>query len=770
MTTEAHGVVPNARIVLIEPEASARERLVRVLTEQHWIVDAVPGNQALAAIAEHRPDLVLIDVRTRDPDDFDLLRALRGDPETTELPVLLLSWRGDTRIRPCALAGGANGHVIEPFSAHELVARIQAQLVTAQLRGLDQQHREHLTSLLRNAPIPIAVMHGPDHVFELANDAYRKLVGGQPVLGRKARDAFPQLEGEPVSAILDRCVATREPYVGTEVPARFGRGQDGFLTFVIQPLPDTKSNVANIMVVVHDVTDQVLARRSVKAHAERLQLVLEASQLGDWDLDLVTRKARGSARHDAIYGYPQPVDWTYAKFLSHVAPEQRAEIDARLRAAIDSRSEWVFECRITRADGVTAWIESRGRFQLDEQGCPFRLLGTVADITSRKQTEEALARGRREVETALEQAKSANRAKDEFLAILGHELRNPLAPILTALHVMQLRGDVAAEKERAVIERQVNHLVRLVDDLLDVSRVTQGKVELKKARLELAEVVDKAIEMVSPLLEQREHAFETVVARTGLVVDADPTRLAQVFANLLTNAAKYTLPHGSITLVAGREGDDIVVRVRDTGIGITPEMLPRVFDLFAQETQALDRSRGGLGLGLTIVRNLVTLHGGTVSVHSDGEGRGTEFMVRLPAAEPAAAIAQRRATVEHEPTRSGKRVLIVDDNSDAAELLSDVLASFGCTTRVAHDGPDALRIAEEFHPEVALLDIGLPVMDGYELARRLREMPAARDAKLIAVTGYGQAKDRERSAEAGFAVHLVKPVRMAEVEAAIRRS
>ncbi len=370
-------------------------------------------------------------------------------------------------------------------------------------------------------------------------------------------------------------------------------------------------------------------------------------------------------------------------------------------------------------------------------------------------------------------AESANRAKDEFLAMLGHELRNPLSPILTALQLMKLRGAAGSERERTVIERQVNHLTRLVDDLLDVSRIARGRVELKREIVEIAEVVAKAIEMASPLLEQRTHSLFVDVPRPGLQVDGDPTRLSQVVSNLLTNAAKYTPPNGEITIHAELLGDEVVLSVRDTGIGIAADVLPTIFDLFVQERQALDRSQGGLGIGLTIVRSLIERHGGSVSARSNGPGKGSEFVVRLPAAGREHGIPERRpasARIEAQlPASGAARILVVDDNEDGAEMLAAALVGKGYDARVAYDAPTALRVAAEFTPDVAFLDIGLPVMDGYELAAHLRQIPGLEALHLIALTGYGQDSDRRRTQEAGFHHHLVKPVDINDVEAALAR-
>lgn len=355
-------------------------------------------------------------------------------------------------------------------------------------------------------------------------------------------------------------------------------------------------------------------------------------------------------------------------------------------------------------------------------------------------------------------AQEASRAKDEFLAMLGHELRNPLAPIFTALELMRIRGETASSREREVIERQAKHLGVLVEDLLDISRITSGKVELKRSRTEIGPIISKAIETASPLFDTRRHDVRVSIG-TGLILNADPARLTQVFANLLTNAAKYTDPGGRISVSAQREGDQIAVSITDNGRGMEAEMLPRVFDLFVQERQAIDRSHGGLGIGLAIVKNLVTMHSGTVEAHSPGLGHGSAFVVRLPAAPETTDEATPKRKRDLVPAQDrAARVLIVDDNEDAAALLADILGEIGYECTVAYDGPRALEIAKHATFDSVLLDIGLPAMDGYEVARHLREMPGGGTVKLVAITGYGQYDDKQRSLEAGFDHHLVKPV------------
>jgi signal transduction histidine kinase/ActR/RegA family two-component response regulator len=382
-------------------------------------------------------------------------------------------------------------------------------------------------------------------------------------------------------------------------------------------------------------------------------------------------------------------------------------------------------------------------------------------------TDKVMAR--RAIEEARAKAEEANRAKDEFLAMLGHELRNPLAPILTALELMQLRAPDSCERERTVIGRQVKHVVRLVDDLLDVSRITRGTIELEREEVDVADSIGKAIEMASPLLEERRHELVTSYTR-GLYVSADPVRLAQVVANLLTNAAKYTERGGKIAIAATREGENIAIRVKDSGVGIAPDVLPHVFDTFYQSRQSIDRAQGGLGLGLAIVRMLVDLHGGQVSATSDGLGTGSEFAVTMPAlvaatrSRPALGTPIKGAYPLHT-----EGVLIVDDNADALALLADALETRGFLIHRAHDAPSALVIAQRVLPKVALLDIGLPVMDGYELGRRLRELPGLAEIRLVAVTGYGTAADVEKSRVAGFLAHLVKPITLDAVQVTIEQ-
>jgi PAS domain S-box-containing protein len=380
----------------------------------------------------------------------------------------------------------------------------------------------------------------------------------------------------------------------------------------------------------------------------------------------------------------------------------------------------------------------------------------IRDITAHQQLEDELRQGKRVLE-------QADRHKDEFLALLAHELRNPLAPIPNAIQVLQdfSPADVDLKWARDVIERQVQHLTRLVDDLLDVSRISRGKINLKKEGIQLAHVVADAVEIARPHIEARKHQLTVSQLPEPVWLDADSTRLAQVVSNLLNNAAKYTEKGGHIWLTVAREGAEAVLRVRDTGVGIAPEMLPHVFELFTQADRSLDRSQGGLGIGLTLVRQLVQMHGGQVLASSDGQGVGSEFVVRLPILsqmrEGGGARAKPAPAYAAPPCR---RILMADDNEDFAELTGRLLErKGGHKVKVVYDGPAALAAARTFRPEVAFLDIGLPGINGYELAQQLRNEPGLEEVLLVALTGYGQEGDRRRAREAGFDEHLTKPTR-----------
>jgi PAS domain S-box-containing protein len=384
--------------------------------------------------------------------------------------------------------------------------------------------------------------------------------------------------------------------------------------------------------------------------------------------------------------------------------------------------------------------------------------GVVTDLTEHKHNVQL-----RIAQAALRESEAryrqADKQKDEFLAILAHELRNPLAPATNALHILQMKAPPIPEVEwaRELIATQIQRMTRLIDDLMDVSRITSNKLTLRLERVELAKIVDEAVSAIRPFVEESGHQLSVTLPREPVFLKADLVRMAQVLSNLLNNAAKYTNPGGIISLKAERQGGEVVISVRDTGIGIPADMLPRIFDMFMQVDRTLTRTHGGLGIGLTLVKRLVDMHGGSVEARSAGKDQGSEFVIRVPVPVDSVDRERRTTQADNSMPRSHRRILIVDDNELSANSLSILLGMAGNETRTAYDGSEALGAAEAFRPHVVLLDLGLPMMDGYETCARIRQQPWGKDILVVALTGWGQAEDRRRSTEAGFDRHIVKP-------------
>ena len=510
------------------------------------------------------------------------------------------------------------------------------------------------------------------------------------------------------------------------------------------------------------------ARERAQLSERRLVLALNAARMGVWDWDITSGEVRWSGELEPLHGLPRGgFAGTYEAFRAMIHPDDRERVESAIRSSVEARLPYEEEFRIVGADGVARWTDARGQVVEDARGEPIRMVGVGIDVSRRKRLEEELRQ-----QTA--QMREADRRKDEFLAMLSHELRNPLAPILHAVDLLGHDDARLAAKARDIIGRQSEHLTRLVDDLLDVSRITRGTVRLDCRPVAVKDVVDTAVDTWRHLISKRRQQLAVELPDEPLFVDADPTRMAQVVANLLHNAAKFTPEGGRITLTAAEEEGRVALSVRDDGAGIAPEYLERIFELFAQGPPSLDRPLGGLGLGLTLARRLAELHGGTLGAMSGGVGAGSEFVVRLPKAARAGvegALGERKAADPRAARASdaGRRVLVVDDNADAREALRLLLEDEGHDVRIAGDGPSALESAARFPPEVVLLDIGLPGMDGYEVARALRSVPGSEHALIVAVSGYGQAEDRERSRIAGFDLHLLKPVAPERLLEIVRR-
>ncbi len=499
------------------------------------------------------------------------------------------------------------------------------------------------------------------------------------------------------------------------------------------------------------------AREALLAAADTLRFTHESARLGDWELDLATGVTRTSLRHDECFGYTTPFEqWQYADFMAHLHGDDRARVDAEFQAAVTHHSVWQTECRVIWPDGQVHWVAIFGSVHLAD-GVADKIAGIISDITARKHAEE---------EMRLEA-----RRKDEFLAMLAHELRNPLAPIAAAAGILALgRSDAdQVKKTSAVITRQVNHISSLINDLLDVSRVTRGLVALDSIPVDVKAAVADAIEQVRPLVEARHHRLEVHLAAASALVAGDKKRLVQVLSNLLNNAAKYTPEHGRIVLSMAVHAHEVVLCVEDNGIGMTDEVLGSVFGLFTQAERTADRSQGGLGIGLALVKSLVELHQGTVAVASAGLGHGSKFSIHLPRLE-SQALPPAAAAPDAVAALAPRRILVVDDNVDAAQLLAMFLEANGFDVAVEHDAVRALALAEATAPDVCLLDIGLPGMDGNELARRLRQLPRMAGATLVAITGYGRQQDRETAFDAGFDHHFVKPVAFDDLLAVLAQS
>jgi PAS domain S-box-containing protein len=507
------------------------------------------------------------------------------------------------------------------------------------------------------------------------------------------------------------------------------------------------------------ITERDLSRRrrardfqTLQRSEERLRLALAAGRMGVWDWNILTNEVRWSDNLEDVHGLaPGSFAGTFEAFQALIHPDDRERVRHAIDEAVRTGTGYETEFRNLRADGRVGWISAIGRVFADASGHAVRMVGVGVDVTERQRLAG-------ELEARARDLASADRRKDEFLAMLAHELRNPLAPLSAALRLLR---DPGADRNRvlAIADRQTQQLARLVDDLLDVSRITQGKIALRLEPVWLADVVARAIESAKPAIDARGQVFRVDLPPEPVRLDADPARLAQVIANLLDNAAKYTPDGGFVGLSAERDGDDVVLHVRDTGAGLAPELLPNVFDLFVQGDRSLDRPHGGLGIGLTIVRRLVELHGGRVEARSAGAGQGSDFVVRLPAMHVASEAPAASGDVDAPaaPTITGLKVLVVEDNRDAAEVLATVVGMWGHEVRTAFDAPAALHMLDGWKPDVILSDLGLPRMDGYELARRLRQPTARCGAVLIALSGYGRDEDKRAARDAGFDHHMVKP-------------
>lgn len=515
---------------------------------------------------------------------------------------------------------------------------------------------------------------------------------------------------------------------------------------VVSRRPDGRAH--RLVSIMADVTERRAAEEQLRIERQRVAQALDAGLMGAFDFDVKNDVLWWSPRTYEIFGVtPEAFTPTRESVGARIHPEDRAFFLRERAEAIARRRALQLEFRIVHPDGREVWIAHRGQTAWDPSGNPARHYGVVMDVTERRLAEQQL--------------READRQKDDFVATLAHELRNPLAPIRNAVNLMRRlkMDDPQTVWCREVIDRQVGQMARLLDDLLDLSRMTRDRLDLRLEPTTLASVVAHAVEIAQPVIHAAAHALDVDLPTQAVRFVGDPARLAQVLSNLLINSAKYTPSGGRIALQAEEVEGHLRISVTDNGIGIAPHQLPLIFDMFSQGDAARERSQGGLGIGLALARRLVDMHGGTVSAHSDGEGRGSVFVVSLPVRRPA----ERLDTPAEPPSAAvtgprSLRILVADDLRDGADSLALELQAMGHRVRVVYDGEQALRVGASFLPEVAILDLGMPGLDGLETSRRIRATPWGRGITLIAQSGWGQATDRQRTRDAGFDHHLVKPI------------
>ncbi len=741
---------PGGRILLADDNADMRA-YVRDLLSTSYVVEAVAdGEQVLVAARRERPDLIVSDIMMPRLDGLGLLRRLRNDESLRDIPLILLSARAGEEAHVEGLDAGADDYLVKPFSARELLARVGARLELTRVRQENEKRFHTLVSATSEV------------IYQMSADwsEMRFLKGRNFVVdtddpSRSWLDKYICADDQPhVMAKIREAIDTKSVFQ-LEHRVRRVDGTVGWTYSRAIPLMDASGNVTDWFGAASDVTARKATEQALREREEQLRLATDAGEIGLWDVDVVTDTLFWPPRVKAMFGIASEIPVSMADFYSGLHPADRERTSEAFAAALDPERRALYDVEyrtVGKEDGLIRWVAAKGRGIFDGRGRCVRVIGTAIDITGRKRAEEALS--------------DADRRKDEFLAMLAHELRNPLAPISNASELLSrtLDKDACGYSAVGVIKRQVVQMTRLVDDLLDVSRITQGRIQLKKRPVDLAGVIAQSLETVEPQLREKRHKLSiTASSYEPLFVLGDLARLMQCVGNVLTNAIKYTEPGGEIWVRTRGDDANAYIEISDTGTGIAPELLPLVFDLFVQSERTLDRAQGGLGIGLAVVRRLVEMHDGNVCARSAGLGLGSTFEIRLPRiARPINASAAAVA-FKAEP----RHVLVVDDNADAANSLCMLLMLQGHQTHVAYSAKEALTCVEAFRPDIGLLDLGLPEMNGYELAKKLRAISTLAGMRLVALTGYGQAEDQQQTRAAGFDDHLVKPVDPAKLERAL---
>lgn len=633
----------------------------------------------------------------------------------------------------------------------EVRAEAAARKAADDLRGSELRR---LRTMFGQAPGFMCLLEGPDHVFEFANEAFSRLVGGRDLRWKSAREALGDLEGQNFFERLDEAYRSGSPFVARDVPLSIQRQAGGppqpvFVDFVYQPLLDSSGRATGIFVEGFDVTERRAAIAAREASEDRLKRGMLAARMVVWDWDLATNATVFSDNAVAVLGG----DWTNVDAVwSSVHPDDLARLAERRSLAIASIGTYEEVIRVNRLDnGNLIWLQVRATVVAGPDGAAASIQGVSVDVTERKRAEEAL--------------RLADRRKDQFVAMLAHELRNPLAPIVSAAHILKARasGDAGARKAAEIVARQAAHMASLIDDVLDVSRVNTGLIVIDRRPLDLREALAEAAEQVRPAMQARNHLFVAPSKGAPIMAHGDRKRLVQAVANLLQNAAKFTPQGGRVELTIVSDGSLASIAVSDDGGGIEPGLLPHVFEIFRQAERSSERAHGGLGLGLSLVKSLAKLHGGSVLAESAGVGKGSRFAIELPLGVPHPVDVEERRILVATPADRALDILVVDDHLDAARMLRMVLEEAGHRVQVDADPLSVLARARVHSFDVFLMDIGLPGMDGNVLARAIRAIPGMASATLVAATGRGKEYGRDEAIAAGFNHYFVKPADPSEL-------
>jgi PAS domain S-box-containing protein len=757
-------------VLLVDDDPVALRHLDGILARPGWeLVPASSADHALGLLARRDFAAVLLDLDMPGTNGFDTAKLARAQPRSRGTPIIFVTAHSYAFPVAEAYRLGAVDYLTKPLVPDIIRAKVEvfADLFrkSRRLLELEREGRDRAEAELRAVEGRLQLMVESATDFAIFSTDPGGLVtywnaGAERLFGWAEADIL----GTPCDVLFtpeDR--AAGQPERERREAAGTGRAEDErwhvrkdgtrfWASGVVTPLRD--GPLGGFAKVARDLTARKLAEDAVRASEARLRAILDATP------ECIKVLAPDGALLDInpsglrMVGADDPSSVVGRSIYRVITPEYR-EAFREFNERVCRGESGILEFDILGAGGSRRHMETSA-VPLDDGGRVVQL-AVSRDVTARKLAEL-------EARRLLEALREGDKRKDEFLATLAHELRNPLAPIRNALALLRQAGDRkdVAEKAVGVMDRQVGHMVRLIDDLLDVSRVSQGKITLRRQKADLRDAVRQAVETSGPAVERGRHSLSVSMPDAPVWVDADPTRVAQAVSNVLNNAAKYTPPGGRIGVSTGVEGEQAVVRVSDSGVGIPPDMLPRVFDLFTQVDRSLHRSQGGLGIGLSLVRSLVELHGGSVEAHSEGVGKGSEFVLRLPLmgndTRPERRGAAPTPSVITPPPPRGLDVLLVEDNRDAAETLQAVLELDGHRVTLAHDGPSGVDAARQLRPDVVVCDIGLPGLDGYRVARELRSDPATAPALLISVSGYGQDEDRRKAREAGFDYTLVKPV------------